>query len=62
MENQDEKLIKKFWMNEKQILEYAKKRDDLWEYDDDCLINHVKQYNRIWDIDDCLDEFSHFTY
>lgn len=45
-------------MNWDEILEYARTRDDLWIYDDDLLLNYCFQYYRIWNIEDCLDEFS----
>lgn len=54
------------WHNysRKEILDYAKTRDDLWEYDKDCLVEFVR-WNGIsncwWPrtIDDLLDQFSH---
>ena len=46
-------------MTEKQILDYAKKRDDLWEYEDEYLLDFIRG-NRRWDLDDILDEFSHY--
>lgn len=46
--------------SDEEILQIAKERDDLWEYDNDCLLNRVRNcYQHHWDIDDCLDEFSH---
>lgn len=53
------KLIEKFWMTEKEILEYAKRRDDLWEYEDEYLLDFIR-WNQHWDLDDILDEFSHY--
>ena len=53
-----DKVYKKFWMTWKEILEYAKTRDDLWDYYGVKLLNYVEQYNHIWTIEDCLDEFS----
>ena len=52
-------LEEKFWMTEKQILDYAKKRDDLWEYEDEYLLDFIR-WNQHWDLDDILDEFSHY--
>lgn len=52
-------LEEKFWMTEKQILEYAKRRDDLWEYEDEYLLDFIR-WNQHGDLDDILDEFSHY--
>ena len=52
-------LKEKFWMAEKEILDYAKKRDDLWEYEDEYLLDFIRG-NQHWDLDDILDEFSHY--
>lgn len=52
-------LEEKFWMTEKEILDYAKKRDDLWEYEDEYLLDFIRG-NQHWDLDDILDEFSHY--
>lgn len=54
-----EKTYEKFWMTWKEILEYAKTRDDLWIYDGVNLLNWVEQYHHVGTIEDCLDEFSH---
>lgn len=52
-------LEEKFWMTEKQILEYAKRRDDLWEYEGEYLLDFIR-WNQHGDLDDILDEFSHY--
>lgn len=39
------------------ILKYAKTRDDLWEYDEDCLIEYVWSKDN-WRLEEILDEFS----
>lgn len=57
-----EKNYKKFCLTWKQIIEYARTRNDLWVYDDDYLLERVSQYYKYWTIEDCLDEFSHFNY
>lgn len=54
-----DKIYEKFWMTWKEILEYAKTRDDLWIYDGVNLLNWVVQYHHVGTIEDCLDEFSH---
>jgi len=52
-------LEKRFWMTKKQILDYAKTRDDLGEYEDEYLLDFIK-WNQHGDLDDILDEFSHY--
>lgn len=39
------------------IVKYAKTRDDLWEYDEDCLIEYVWSKDN-WRLEEILDEFS----
>lgn len=39
------------------IIKYAKTRDDLWEYDEDCLIEYVWSKDS-WRLEEILDEFS----
>ena len=57
----ERRFMQKFHLNGREILERAHKRDDLWEYEDEYLLNWVQQWYHQWDIDDCLDEFSHFS-
>jgi len=40
------------------ILKYAKTRDDLWEYDEDCLIEYVWSKDN-WRLEEILDEFTY---
>lgn len=39
------------------ILKYAETRDDLWEYDEDCLFEYVWSKDD-WKLEEILDEFS----
>lgn len=54
-------------LTDQEILDIAHKREDLkdceGEYDDFCILNWCRNcYMHHWDIDDCLDELSHFNY
>jgi hypothetical protein len=40
------------------ILKYAKTRDDLWKYDEDCLIEYVWSKDN-WRLEEILDEFTY---
>lgn len=40
------------------ILDYARRRNDLWDYDDDCLVDFVIE-NPNRDIDEALDQFTY---
>lgn len=40
------------------ILKYAKTRDDLWEYDKDCLIEYVWSKDN-WRLEEILDQFTY---
>lgn len=42
-----------------QILKLAKKRKDLWYYDDDCLLEYVR--SELWTHDDIEEIFDHFS-
>jgi len=62
MENWKE-VIDRFNYTRKAILDYAKTRKDLWEYDDDRLVMFVWDYSGYWGsskkpISEILDEFS----
>lgn len=52
----------KFWFTKSWILNYARSRNDLWNYDEERLLDFVKNYNDTWNIEDCLDEFSMLNY
>lgn len=43
------------------ILDYARKRNDLWDYDEDYLIDFVLE-NQNKDIDEVLDQFTYVSW